>query len=74
MPGGTLQEWVIPESSIQYAAEKKGYVTKPLFVLDSENTPELKGRTVNLFLPVEIDRAIIPDYSFTIVIEDVIKE
>jgi len=74
LPGETLQGWVMPESSIAYSAEKKGYVAKPLFVLDSESALALKGRTVNLFLPIELDRAIIPNYSFTIEIEDVIKE
>jgi hypothetical protein len=73
-PGGSLQEWVMPESSIAYSGEKKGYVAKPLFVLDNESALALKGRTVNLFLPIELDRAIIPNYSFTILIEDVIKE
>ena len=73
-PRGTVQEWIMPESSIVYSGEKKGYVAKPLFVLDSENALALKGRTVNLFLPIELERAVIPDYSFTIVIDDVIKE
>jgi hypothetical protein len=73
-PGGTLQEWVMPESAIEYLGKKEGYVTKPLFVLDNESALALKGRTVNLFLPVELDRAIIPDYNFSILIEDVIKE
>lgn len=73
-PGGTLQEWVMPESSIEYSGGKKGYAAKPLFVLDNESALALKGRTVNLFLPIELDRAIIPDYSFMILIEDVIKE
>ncbi len=73
-PGGSLEEEVLPESSIQYSGEKKGYVAKPLFVLDDERSLALKGRTVELFLPVELDRAIIPDYSFMILIQDVIKE
>ncbi len=73
-PGGTLQEWVMPESSIEYSGKEKGYVAKPLFVLDNEGALALKGRTVTLFLPIEMDRAIIPDYSFMIQIDDVIKE
>jgi hypothetical protein len=73
-PGGSLQEWVMPESAIEYSGKKKEYVAKPLFVLDSESALALKGRTVSLFLPIELDRAIIPDYSFLILIEDVIKE
>ncbi len=72
--GGSLQESVIPESAIEYGGENKGYVAKPLFVLDSESALALKGRTINLFLPVEVDRAIIPDYSFTILIDNVVKE
>ncbi len=72
--GGSLQESILPENAIEYAGEQKGYVAKPLFVLDGDSALSLKGRTINLFLPVEVDRAIIPDYSFTVRIDDVIKE
>jgi hypothetical protein len=72
--GGSLKESVMPESSITRVAGEKKYAAKPLFVLDNDSALSLKGRTVNLFLPVEIDRAIIPSYSFTIRIDDVIKE
>lgn len=72
--GGSLKESVMPESSITRVAGEKKYAAKPLFVLDNDSALSLKGSTVNLFLPVEIDRAIIPSYSFTIRIDDVIKE
>jgi hypothetical protein len=72
--GGSLQESVMPENSIAYSGEKKGYVVKPLFVLDSDRALSLKGKTVSIFLPVAIDGAMIPDYNFRIKIEDVIKD
>jgi hypothetical protein len=71
--GGSLQVAVTPEDSISYAGTK-GYVVKPLFVLDSDSAPSLKDKTVSIFLPVAIDGAIIPNYMFKIKIEDVIKE
>jgi hypothetical protein len=64
----------MPENSIAYSGEKKGYVVKPLFVLDSDRALSLKGKTVSIFLPVAIDGAMIPDYNFRIKIEDVIKD
>lgn len=72
--GGSLQESVMPEGSIVYDAGKKGYVTKPLFVLDNDSALSLKGGTVSLFLPVSLDGAIIPDYTFRIRIDDVVKD
>ena len=72
--GGSLQVSVTPVDSISYAGEKKGYVIKPLFVLDDDSALSLKDKTVNIFLPVAIDGAIIPDYMFKIKIDDVIKD
>ncbi len=72
--GGTLQESVTPADSIAYSGEKKGYVAKPLFVLDSDSALSLKGKTMSIFLPVAVDGAIIPDYNFRINIDDVIKD
>ena len=71
--GGSLQVSVTPVDSVSYAGEQ-GYVIKPLFDLDNDSALSLKGQTVSLFLPIQIDRAIIPDYNFKIKIEDVIRE
>ncbi|MEK6744967.1 MAG: hypothetical protein AABZ15_15220 [Nitrospirota bacterium] len=72
--GGSLQVSVTPVDSISYAGEKKGYVVKPLFVLDDDSALSLKDKTVNIYLPVAIDGAIIPNYIFKIKIDDVIKD
>jgi hypothetical protein len=71
--GGSLQVSVTPVDSVSYAGGK-GYVIKPLFDLDNDSALSLKGQTVSIILPIEIDRAIIPSYIFKIKIEDVIKE
>jgi hypothetical protein len=71
--GGSLQESVLPENAVSYAGKEKGYVVKPLFELDSESALALKGKIIGIFLPVIMDGALIPDYNFRIMIEDVIK-
>lgn len=71
--GGSLQQAAMPASSVVYSREKKAYETKPLFPLDSDTALALKGRTLYLFLPVEMDRQIIP-YNFKFQVTDVIKE
>lgn len=71
--GESMQVAVTPVDSLSYAGEK-GYVIKPLFELDNDSALELKGKTMSIFLPIEIDRAIIPNYIFKIKIEDVVKE
>jgi hypothetical protein len=72
--GGSLQESVMPESSITYSGGGKGYVVKPLFDLDSDSALSLKDKTVSIFLPVTIDGALIPNYNLSIKIDDVIKD
>lgn len=71
---GTLEQTFVPLDSFFYSQETKSYETKILFPADSENAPALKGMTYSIFLPIEIDRAIIPDYNFTFQIVDVVKE
>ncbi len=73
-PGGSVQHVIVPVDAMVYSREKKGYDTKLLFPVDSDSALALKGRTVSLFLPVEVERAIIPDYNFRIQIVDVVKE
>lgn len=72
--GGSLQQAVLLKSGFFYSPEKKEYISSPLFPLDSDAALSLKGRTLALFLPVEMDRAIIPDYNFILEITDVVKE
>jgi len=71
--GGSVQEAVIPVKNVYMSQQKKGYDLKPLFTLDTEAAAGLKGRTFNLFIPVEVNRQIIP-YNFKIAIEDARRE
>jgi hypothetical protein len=72
--GGTLRESVMSEDAVVVRKKDKKLVASPLFDLNKESALLLKGKTVSIFLPLELDRAIIPTYTFTILIEDVIKE
>lgn len=67
-----VQEGVIPVSSVVFSQQKKAYTLKPLFPLDA-GTAGLKGKVFNLFIPVEIDRQIVP-YNFRFEITGVEKE
>jgi len=69
----SVQEAVIPINNVYIAQQKKGYSIKPLFSLDSDAAAGLKGKVFNLFIPVEVDRQIIP-YNFRIQIIDSRKE
>jgi hypothetical protein len=72
--GGKLEQDFVPVSAIFYSPEKRSYDTRPLFPVDSDLALALKGRTFSIFLPLEIDRAIIPDYSFRFQVVEAIKE
>jgi hypothetical protein len=69
----SVQEAVIPITNVFLSPQKKGYDIHPLFPLDSDVAAGLKGKSFNLFIPVEVDRAIIP-YNFKIEIIDAVKE
>lgn len=69
----SVQEAVIPITNVFLSQQKKGYDIHPLFPLDSDVAVGLKGKSFNLFIPVEVDRAIIP-YNFKIEIIDAVKE
>lgn len=71
--GGSVQEAVIPVGSVFYSQETRRYELKPLFTLDSEAASDLKGRVFYLFLPVEVNRQIIP-YNFKIQITEAVKQ
>jgi hypothetical protein len=68
-----VQETVIPISNVYVLPQRKGYDIHPLFKLDSDAAAGLKGKTVILFIPVEINRQIIP-YRFKIEIKNSVKE
>ncbi len=69
----SVQEAVFPISNVSMLPQRKGYDIRPLFPLESDDAAGLKGKSVNLFLPVEINRQIIP-YNFKIEIIDAVKE
>ncbi|HSB33939.1 MAG TPA: hypothetical protein VLG39_05760 [Nitrospirota bacterium] len=72
-PRASIQEGVIPINRIVFSQEKKAYETKALLPVESEAGAQLKGKTINLFIPIEVDRAIIP-YNFKIEITDSVRE
>ena len=72
-PHGSVQEAVMPISSVVYSQQTKAYENLPLFPLDSESAAGLKGKIFYLFIPMGIDRQIFP-YNFKIEIADMIKE
>ncbi len=65
-----VQETVIPVSKVYIDQKKKTYDIQPLFVRDNSAAAGLKGQMINLFIPVEVNRAIIP-YNFKIEIDSV---
>jgi hypothetical protein len=69
----SVQESVIPIGNVSYLQNKKDYDVRPLFLLESEAAAGLKGKTFNLFIPIELNRQIIP-YNFKIQIADSVKE
>jgi hypothetical protein len=69
----SVQETVIPISNVYMLPQKKGYDIRPLFALESDAAAGLKGKNIILFIPVEINRQIIP-YNFKIEITEAVKE
>jgi hypothetical protein len=67
----SIQEAVIPISNV-FMSQKKSYEIRPLFPLEGDAAADLKGKAVILFIPVEMDRQIIP-YNFKIEITDSVK-
>ncbi len=72
-PRSSVQQAITPVGSVTYSPQKKTYEVLPLFSLEGNAALELKGRVFYLFIPVEVDRQIIP-YNYKIEIADVIKE
>lgn len=71
--GVTIKQALMAADSFIYNPEKKAYESRPIFPLDSDIAAELKGRVFYLFIPIEIDRQIIP-YNFKIEITDAVKQ
>jgi hypothetical protein len=69
----SVQETVIPINNVYVLPQRRGYDIHPLFPLESDVAAGLKGKRVILFIPVEINRQIIP-YNFKIEITDSVKE
>lgn len=72
-PRAALQQGIYPIRNVVVTGGRPPYTVKRLLPLDSEAAEGLKGKTLALFLPVEINRAVIP-YNFKIQIIDVVKE
>jgi hypothetical protein len=72
-PRAVLQEGIFPIGNVSVRPGTRFYDVKPLFQLDGDAAQELKGKTIKLFIPVEVNRAIIA-YNFVIEIVDVVKE
>lgn len=71
-PGQSLRESVTPIENVVVASQGK-YEVKPLLKVDPANATALKGKSFNLFIPIEINRQIIP-YNFKIEISGVRSE
>ncbi len=73
LSGNSIQEGVVPINNVFMLPLKKGYDIHPLLPFDSDAGAGLKGKSVILFIPMEINRQIIP-YNFKIEITDAVKE
>jgi hypothetical protein len=69
----SVQEAVTPIDHVHLSQQKKGYEVSPLFSLEGGGAAALKGKSIILFIPVEINRQIL-HYNFTIEITDAVKE
>jgi len=69
----SVQETLFPIGNVYMVPQKKGYDIRPLIPRDNDAVAGLKGKSVNLFIPVEINRQIIP-YNFKIEVTDAVKE
>jgi len=73
LAGESIQEALMPVGLVVYSQQKKAYENQPLFMLDNDTAQGLKGKSFYVFIPIEIDRQIIP-YNFKIQITDVVKD
>jgi hypothetical protein len=68
----SVEEAVFPISNVYMLPQRRGYGIHPLFPHESDDAEGLKGKSVILFIPVEINRQIIP-YNFKIEIINAVK-
>jgi hypothetical protein len=68
----SVQVTVIPSGNVYVLPQGKGYDIRPLIPVGGD-VSVLKGKSINLFIPVEINRQVIP-YNFKIEVTDVVKE
>ncbi len=69
LPGKSIQEAITPIEHVSVSSKTGQYEVKPLLGQEGFSASDLKGKTVNLFIPIEINRAIIP-YNLKIQIVD----
>jgi hypothetical protein len=72
-PHSAVQEAIIPVDLVSFSQQKKSYELRLLMPLDSDTAAALKGKELVLFIPIEINRQIIP-YNFKFEITDAVKE
>ncbi len=65
LPGESIQETITPIEHVFVSSKTGKYEVKPLFGQEEVSTSGLRGKTFNLFIPIEINRAITP-YNFKI--------
>jgi len=65
LPGKSIRETITPIEHVFVSSKTGKYEVKPLFGQEEVNTSGLTGKTFNLFIPIEINRAITP-YNFKI--------
>jgi hypothetical protein len=70
--GGSVQEAITPVKHVYVSPQTGAYEIMPLFIRLGDDSAGLKGKVFNLFIPIEINRTIIP-YNFKIEITDVEK-
>jgi hypothetical protein len=72
-PKAVMQVAVFPIRNVVVTGGKPPYEIKRLIPIESDAAEGLKGKTLTVFLPIGINRAIIP-YAFKMQIVDVVQE
>ncbi len=71
-PGASLQYTALPVSAVSVSPEWQTYEVQPVFPVEGENVEALKGKIFYIFLPIEVNRQIVP-YNFRVEIVDAVK-
>ncbi len=72
-PRSTVQEAIFPISKVFLVQPKRTYEIRPLFELNTDAAAGLKGKTITIFIPLELNGVIVP-YNYRIQITDSVKE